>query len=171
MSAIYGSWFQICVRDVLRFPDMCITVLKVIWCYLIFVEDKMGRLVYVATGMEANWEIPAPLVFNANMYSLLVVSKVWCSWLLCRSHPAAYMEQTIQKGCFPIFFLLHWSRENHPATLWRLIVMGVVTKGVESRPPSHTPFVCEIRLADCPASQATWCSIQALDGSYKSDIA
>lgn len=102
-----------------------------------FVEDKTGRLVYVASGMEANWEIPAPLLFNAGMYSLLVVSKVWCSWLLCRSHPAAYMEQTVQKGCFSVFFLLHWSRENHPATLWRLVVMGVVTKGVRAGPP-HT---------------------------------
>jgi len=37
--------------------------------------------------------------------------------------------------------------------------------------PHHTSFICETRLADHPASQATLHSIRALDGSYRSDIA
>lgn len=65
--------FKICVRDVLHFPGMYITILKVIQCYLILAEDKMGRHVHVATGVEANWEIPAPFLFDGNMYSWLVV--------------------------------------------------------------------------------------------------
>ncbi|OPJ70844.1 hypothetical protein AV530_017199 [Patagioenas fasciata monilis] len=37
------------------------------------IEDKMGRRVRVATRMEANWEIPALRVFDANTCSWLVM--------------------------------------------------------------------------------------------------
>lgn len=92
------------MRDVLNFPGMCITVLKVIRCYLIPAEDKMGKHVRVATGMEANWEIPAPLVFDANMYSWLVVI-LSVMWLVNMQKQSCHLHrQTIQKGCFSIFF-------------------------------------------------------------------
>lgn len=106
------------MRDVLNFPGMCITVLKVIRCYLIPAEDKMGKHVRVATGTEANWEIPAPLVFDANTYSWLVVI-LSVMWLVnmqkqsCHLHRAnhskrllfyifsffAQAEKTTQKHC------------------------------------------------------------------------